>query len=225
MNEVPIAKLMHLLLLVYWLGADVGTFYAARFVANAELTVAARATAARIMLGIDIAPRLCMPLTLATGWWLAIATGALPLPRWTLWAVVAGCAFWLAMVLVLHYGQGKGTASSWTSAVVRIDWAFRCGVVFALAAWLALSWQGSAAPLAPWLMLKLACFALTVLCGLMIRIHLKPFGAAFGVLMRAGPDAAINQVIASSIARCVPYVVAIWVLLVVAAAAGLHLLG
>ena len=161
---------MHLLLLVYWLGADLGTFYASRFVANPALSPAARATAARIMLGIDIAPRLCMPLVLGSGVHLAALVGVL------------------------------------APAMVVPAW----GLALA------------------WLAIKLLGFAATIACGLMIRVHLKPFGPAFARLMsgdgRVDNSADNNTIIAASIGRCVPYVLAIWAVLVLCAAAGLHLL-
>ena len=76
--------------------------------------------------------------------------------------------------------------------------------------------------LAPWLALKLLCYAGTVACGLIIRVYLKPFGPAFARLMQNGPSDADNRVIATSVGKCRPYVMLIWVLLLVSAATGIH---
>jgi hypothetical protein len=216
-----IVKLLHLLLFVYWLGADAGTFYAARFIAKRELTVPARATAAKIMLGIDVTPRICMPLTLATGVHLAWLMGALPVSGWWVAATWLLGLNWLAMVLALH----QGTGSPWAARLTSFDFRFRIVLVVALLALAIGSFAGMGLNMAPWLALKVACYALTIVCGLMIRIHLRPFGPAFGALMKSGATPEIDAAIANSISRCVPYVLAIWVLLVVCAAAGLHLLG
>jgi len=217
-------KLLHILLLVYWLGADVGTYYASRFVADARLSSAARATAAKIMLGVDLLPRVAMPLMLASGVHLAAAMGAL---AWAWPALVwqAGawllCGAWLAMVLAIHHhSAGPG----W---LVRVDFWFRvalaAGLVLAVAG--ALLWQRP--PLLPWLAIKLLAFAATVACGLMIRVKLRPFGPAFAQIMRGGSEAVMtvaNTTLAASIAGCKPFVWAIWALLVLASAAGLHYL-
>jgi hypothetical protein len=206
-------KLFHLLCLVYWLGADLGTFYAARFVARGELTPAARATAAKIMLGIDLAPRVCMPLTLASGVHLAAGIGLVPLAGAGIAAVWAACLAWMGTAVWLHHAPPGARKD----AVARADFGARGLLVLALAAW--------AFTLPGWLMLKLLCFAATVACGMAIRVALKPFGPAFGALMARGATPEGDAVLAGSIARCVPWVIAIWVLLLVAAAAGLHALG
>jgi hypothetical protein len=193
-----VVKLLHLLLFVYWLGADLGTYYAAKFIAKRELTVPARATAAKIMLGIDLTPRVCMPLTLATGVHLAWLIGALPVSGWWVAAAWLLGLNWLAMVLALHHGTG----SAWAARLTLLDFRFRIVLVVALLAIAIGALAGVGMSLAPWLALKVA----------------------FGALMKSGATPEVDAAIANSIARCVPYVWAIWALLVVCAAAGLHLL-
>ena len=210
-------KLLHVLLLVYWLGADLGTYYASRFVADPALPAAARGVAARIMLGVDLAPRVTMPLMLASGVHLAQSGGLLPGGGS---ALVAGtwalCLGWLAVVLAVHHlGAVRG------AALVRFDFGWRLLLIAVLVGGsLGLALPGFVA-------LKLLAFAACVACGLMIRIHLRPFGPAFAKALHEGSDvesrAEANATVARSIARCKPYVLVIWALLVLSAAAGLHL--
>ena len=157
-------KLLHLLCWVYWLGADVGTFYAARFVANGRLTAAQRATAAQIMLGIDLAPRVCMPLTLATGVHLAVLAAGWGLATVTLVAIWAVCLAWLAVALWLHHKLRSARAL----VVARADFIWRGLLAAALTITAAAGLLGSWPALAPWLAFKLLCFALCVVCGLAI---------------------------------------------------------
>jgi hypothetical protein len=211
-------KLMHVLTLVYWLGGDLGTFYSSVFVINPSLTPAQRGTALKIMMGTDLAPRLCMPLTLATGVNLAIGLGYLPLPGIVVAFVWVMCLAWITMVLVVHHAADRAKVER----VIKFDFAFRLLLSVSLGL-VALSGLLHLLPLlAPWLGLKLLCFALTVACGLMIRVYLQPFGPAFARVMQRGPDPADDAIIASSIHRCRPYVIFIWVLLVIAAATGIH---
>lgn len=214
-------KLLHLLLFVYWLGADVGTFYASRFVADSALTPAARATAAKIMLGVDLLPRVTMPMALATGVHLATSLGVMPLGLVALWGVWLLCGAWLAMVLTIHH-HGSSPRGA---ALVRLDFGFRVLLAAALALLAGAALLAGMPAMAPWLAIKLLAFAATVVCGLLIRVKLRPFGAAFAQLMREGSRPEIEATIAGSIARCKPYVIVIWALLVVCAAAGLHLIG
>jgi hypothetical protein len=217
-------KLVHLLVLVYWLGGDLGTFYASRFVADAALGPAQRATAARIMLGVDLAPRICMPLALATGVQLAALQRVLPLGGAGVAAAWLLCGLWLAGVLGVHHlGPVRGAALAKADSVLRVAFVAMLVAVALLPS--LFGWPR----LPPWVAMKLLAFAGTVVCGLMIRRRLRPFGAAFGRLMQGGSDpravADANAVVAASIRRCVPFVLAIWVLLVLCAALGLHLVG
>lgn len=210
-------KLAHLLLLVYWLGGDLGTYYASRFVADSSSTPAARTVAARIMLGVDMAPRLCMPLMLATGIQLAAMQGWLAWPPVTLVACWGVCGAWLLVVVLIHHHgsseRGKRLAS--------VDFAFRVLVLTSLLLWA--GWSVLAGALPGWLAFKLFCFALAVACGLAIREVLRPFGPAFALMASGRGTAEVDHTISRTIARCKPFVWMIWALLVLSAAAGLHL--
>ena len=208
-------KLLHLLCFVYWLGGDLGTFYAAGLVVRPELSPEARVTAARIMAATDLAPRVAMPLTVASGLHLAVASGYLSLPLAAVAAAWGLCAAWLAMVLVLHHRLGL-------ALLVRIDFAWRVTLVAGLLLVALMGYTQAWAQPAPWLALKLAAFAATVFCGLMIRLRVRSFGPAFAQLVRGSTDEAMNREIAQSLGGARPWVVGIWALLLLAAFTGLH---
>ena len=71
---------------------------------------------------------------------------------------------------------------------------------------------------------KTLVFAALMACGVMIRHHLKPFAPAFAALVTEGPSERHNAVLEQSLARCRPYVWAIWLGLLVNAAIGVRLL-
>ncbi len=208
-------KLLHLLCFVYWLGGDLGTFYSAGLVVRRDLSPEARVTAARIMFATDLAPRVAMPVTVASGFHLAVASGFLTLPAVAVVGAWVLCAAWLAMVLWLHHRPG-------TQALVRVDFAWRVALVLALLAVAAMGFTQAWPQPAPWLSLKLAAFAATVFCGLMIRVRVKPFGPAFAQLVRGEANEDVNRDIARSLGRARPWVVGIWALLLLAAFTGLH---
>ena len=58
----------------------------------------------------------------------------------------------------------------------------------------------------------------------MIRHHLKPFAPAFAALVAEGPSERHNDILEQSLARCRPYVWAIWAGLLLNAAIGVRLL-
>ena len=54
----------HIILFVYWLGADLGVYYASKFVVKPELSIDARGMAAKIMEFVDLSPRVAIVLFL-----------------------------------------------------------------------------------------------------------------------------------------------------------------
>jgi hypothetical protein len=216
-TEYNLLLLAHLLLFVYWLGADIGVFHASRYVANPALTLEARATALRIMLWIDQIPRWCLVLILPVGYTLAYRLGLVQTSATVIAVIWIASIAWLAMVLAVHHSQGTGRGET----LRRIDLAFRLVVIFGLSfeAWSALAGNGYLQ--APWLAVKLQIFALLVACGLMTRVVTQPFVVAFGRLMREGSKPELEAQIATGLARARPWVIAIWIGLVVAAYLGL----
>ena len=67
MTALDIAIFLHVLLLVYWLGGDLGTFYSSRYIVKPDLSVEARSTALKIMSFCDVFPRICLVLFLPSG--------------------------------------------------------------------------------------------------------------------------------------------------------------
>ena len=67
---------LHVLCFVYWLGIDLSTFYSAGLVVRRDLSPEARVTAARVMVATDLAPRVAMPVPLASGFHLSLPLAA-----------------------------------------------------------------------------------------------------------------------------------------------------
>ncbi len=170
------------------------------------------------MLGIDQAPRICLVLMLPAGLHLASILGLLPLPGFgiaLLWA--AGLA-WLALVLFLHIGKSARAKMFFG----QLDLGLRIAVIIATAALAFCSLMGIGPLRADWLAWKLLIFAAIVLCGIMVRLQLRPFGPALARLSQE--EEAMDSVLRRSIGRCRPFVFAIWGGLFLNAALGLHLL-
>lgn len=71
-----------------------------------------------------------------------------------------------------------------------------------------------------WLALKVGCYGLAIGCGIGIRLQLKPFGPAFASLMTTGSTPDVERALRQSIERSMPFVIAIWTLVLTAAALG-----
>lgn len=220
MNEYLLLQFAHIIAFVYWLGGDLGTFIASRYVVNDSLGTEARATALKIMLACDQGPKLAMPLILPLGLHMTVITGLMQLPAWGLALVWLLAAIWFTNVLVLYFNEGK----AFTRRLSKADLLFRIAVVIALTV-LALVGLGESSLIAAnWVSWKLLVFAALVSCGIAIRINLKPFVPAFVKLMSEGPSEPVNAAMRDSVARCRPFVWTIWAGLFLNAAIGLHLI-
>ena len=220
MDYYPLLKYVHVIAFVYWLGGDLGTFFASRQVVRRDIGVEARRVALKVMLACDQGPRLAMPATFAIGYQMAASMGFLVSPDWltaTVWIV---CLVWFADVLILYRHEGKPFAAR----LATIDFRFR---LVAMALLIGAAIHGLAG--GAWLIddrmgWKILIFAGLMGCGVMIRWHLRPFGPAFASLVANGPDDAVNDTLERSLGRCRPYVNAIWLGLLVNAAIGMRLL-
>lgn len=209
--------LVHVILFAYWLGGDLGVFYASRFVSNPDLGREARKTAAAIMLAVDMSPRICMVLILPAGLHLAAIRQQLPISDPALAVMWLAALAWLGLVLAVHFVHAQPAAR----ALQRTDFVLRIVVIGATAGPAVWHLVDPDWIRGDWIALKLFLFAVTVACGLAIRIALKPFGPAFASLMEEGSRPATEGAIQRSLTRARPFVIAIWIALVLEAALGI----
>ncbi|XVU21185.1 hypothetical protein ACQPZJ_28395 [Actinoplanes sp. CA-054009] len=201
---------LHIVLMVFWLGGDLGVFYSSRFVIDPALTPAARLTALKIMSGLDLGPKICLILFLPSGLTLialdahgASLPGWLPIPAWI------GALVWLWLMYTDHHQPGKHPL------VRRLDWLIRIAVIAGMAGaglYTLIASRPFGVDTDPrWLGAKVLLYALAIAAGLGIRRTLRPFGAAFGRVMGGAADTATESVLRRSVNGCLPYVWTIWI--------------
>jgi hypothetical protein len=206
---------LHIVLMVFWLGGDLGVFYSSRFVIDPALTPAARLTALKIMSGLDLGPKICLILFLPSGLTLISldphgghVAGLKILPWWLLVPVWIGALVWLWLMYTDHHAPGKHPL------VRRVDWLIRIAVIAGMAGagvYTLIANAPFGVDTNPrWLGAKVLCYSLAIAAGLGIRRTLRPFGAAFGAVMAgsAGPDT--EGTLRRSVDGCLPYVWTIW---------------
>jgi len=213
MSGYLLAKLAHVLCLVYWLGADVGVFYASRYVSNPSLAPAERATALRIQAWVDQFPRYTLVATLPFGLTLALASGRWLAPPWALPAIWVASLAWLALV----WAMLRPAMARHLATLRRVDLTVRIAIIIVLLGYGLQGLAGAGPITEAWVALKAVLFALIIVCGLMIRFSAAPFRPAFARMQAAGSTPELEAVISGALMRTRRYVVLIWALLVVAA--------
>ncbi len=200
-----IARFLHILLFVYWLGGDAGVFYSSKFVVNPRLSKDARMTAAKIFVDLDMIPRYCMALMLTIGGILAELIG-ISHPAWEMVAIILLGPVWVAMVHLVHAKQGTAAGAT----LGRVDIWFRWIVITSIIASVVHSNMNGRLAGLEWFSAKLLLFAFLVFCGLMIRRNLPPFSQGFRTLASTGATPESDRLMIDSLARCQPYVLLIW---------------
>ena len=167
----------HLLLFVFWLGADVGVWLSMWFVRDARLPYATRVTIVRLAFYIDLAPRFSFALMLPVGLELAMGAGLLPdrtAVRGGGWAL--GLA-WCALHLTTLLRKGSPLAAGLRRANVAFEAVMGVGLVGAgLLALGAAQWPA-------WFATKLLLFGAIFLVVLGIDTRFQPFT----MLLASGP--------------------------------------
>lgn len=214
MTNHDLLRFAHIIGLTYWLGADLGQFVLSFTVRKATVPVATRAAMAKVMVALDLGPRICLVLMLPIGLSLAANVAKTPLRGGALAVVWIASLVWLAVVVRLHFAPGK-------HALARTgDLWLRAGIATTLVGLSAVS-LASGEPFAPnWLAAKVGIFGLCVACGLWIRIAIRNFGPALGRLITEGSTPAGEAALEASIRPAYVPVVTIWVLLLAAAGLG-----
>lgn len=204
-------KFAHILLLVYWLGADLGVFILARAARRADLSFDQRVLLLRYAMIIDLLPRICLALTLPVGLHLAVASGFAnpPFAAFVLaWLVAAA---WLWLILAIY--RAEGTPRQARLATINLGGQAVFGAVVIAAGLASLLGYGSLA--IPWLALKLLLFGLIFPCSIMIDVEFRPLGAAFARLAAEGSTPDIEAQISRTVNRTVWWVLAVYALVVV----------
>jgi hypothetical protein len=208
---------LHLLLFVFWLGADIGVFVCAHGTVQPGLTGEQRLRTAGLMSMIELAPRISASLMLTVGGILTEYVG-LEHPSWQMAGIVLLGPVWLTLVLTSYYRAG----TAFGAQAARLDVWMRSLLMVAVPVSVAYAWSTSRLDGAPYVAGKLLIFAALMALGLLMRRALTPFTEGLRTLATgAGDSAALQGAMAQSVARARPYVAAIWIGLAVAAFLGI----
>jgi len=209
--------ILHLVLFAYWLGGDIGVFYSTRIILNRSHSAPQRFMASRIMLWIDLLPRLCLSMMLTVGGILSEYVGVSH-PPWQYAMIVVLGPVWFTALLIMHFKHN----ASFMPTLTKLDLWFRWFLIAAIVA--SVGWSVSTGRLdnAPWLAPKLIVFALMVLCGVMVRLYIPGFIAGVRALSQGSITEEQDDAMRRSIHRVRPWVFAIWAGLIAEAFLGIY---
>lgn len=207
--------LLHVLVLVYWLGGDLGAFYGSGFMTDPKRTLPERLMALKLLNDIDMAPRTALILAFPTGYAAAWTRGWLMVPGWSVLLVAVLGLAWLALAWGVHLKHGPAGAG-----LKRFDIAVRYIVLIALAG------SGIAGLVGDlqvpfFIACKLLVLAACISIGLLVRRQLVPLFPAIVAMKEHGATPETDRQIRAVIAATRPSVMTIWALVLVAALLGI----
>jgi len=208
-------KLLHVLTFVYWVGADLGVFYAARLVVNPQYSPQTRAALLKVLDWIDQIPRHMLLATFPVGAVLAANLEISPITGFWLYAVWVAAIVWMYIVVYLHKHHGQ------PKLLARFDLLMRALLIAALVVTGIMSIAGDGPFLRDWLGWKILFFGCAVACGFGIRMAFTPFGPAFAQLMKEGSSPPVEAAMKKALDNAVPFVIGIWLFAGAAAFVGL----
>lgn len=215
MNAHSVWIYLHILLLVYWLGADLGVLLLARAAKRSELSFAERAFALRMATLIDFTPRICFALMfpvgmqLADGAWARFPASAMALA----WAIAFG---WIALLFALARSEGTPRAAF----LNRSHLALQAVLVLIVGTLGVRSWQGLGPFSSGWLAAKIMLFAMIFAAGIGIDFAFRPIVPAFMRLASEGSKPDIEAAISRAVDGAVRYVLLLYALLLIIAFLG-----
>lgn len=208
---------IHVLLLVYWLGADLGVLLLARAAKRSDLSFAERAFALRMALTIDLTPRLCNAVMFPVGLHVTDSLGLVAVPDWLFsvaWSVALG---WIALLFAM--GKAEGTPRA--TLLGRLNLGLQAALLLVVG-WFGLQAVLGNGPLpGGWFGWKILLFAMIFAMSIAIDVAFRPVGPAFARLASEGSKPDIETTIAGAVDGAIRYVLVLYALLIAIAFLGI----
>ena len=220
MSSYSLWQYFHIILFVYWLGADLGVFLASRYVARADLATAERLRFLELLLKADMGPRTALILMVPVGFTLATQLGLTPFADGLLPAIWVFALLWLVIAWRL-YRMGRDPRAQ---TLAKLDHWIRVTVAAVFVSLGMLSLVQGTPVVARWLALKMLLFAMVVVIGLLLRRIIRDWARGFATLntldVAAAAQADANALIYGAYRRATRLAHGLWLLVALIALLG-----
>lgn len=214
----PTLVFVHLLLFVFWLGADVGVFLLGQhFRKRHRYTLDQRLALLTLLVEVDMVPRTAWALMVPVSLSVVALGGYWAMPAWLLIAAWLIGAFWIWLAWDAH--QHDQTPRAARNRRIE-SWLRIALALFYLGLGLVSLVHG--APLAPtWLATKALLFGVIFAAAIMIDVAFKPVGPQLGLLIKDGSSDATELPLLRTMNRTRIWVWLVYLLLLATAYIGL----
>jgi hypothetical protein len=209
MNSHSIWVYVHILLFVFWLGADMGVFFPTLMARNHRLSFEARSTLIRVAVSIDLFPRVCFALLIPVGLHLARGLGLYPLSDGMLalgWVIGIG---WIGLIFAIIANEDRPVAHALGTAQMFLQ--IILGLIFSsLGVWSLLT----GGPFSEtWFALKILMFGLVFWAAMAIDFCFRPFAEPFAQIGASGSTPELEAVVTRTINRTLSWALVLYLLI------------
>lgn len=205
---------LHILLLVFWVGTDVGVFIAAKWSEKTSLSIETRQTVLQLGMVLDRLPRSALTLIIPSGCQLAATSGWLNLSGTALGVMWLLAGVWLAIL----WRGFLSTDPKVQENSAKINWALN--LVLALVVSGGGVYLLSQGQIPDWLALKILAVGAIFCAGVLLDLLFKPAVDLFIALAETPDDMALNAAYSRALSPVYIAVLAIYVFALTAAALG-----
>lgn len=210
MDSYSLWVFAHVLILVFWLGTDIGVFLAAKLSERSDLSVETRTTVLKLGMVLDRLPRSALTLIFPTGLQLATATGLLSLPGFALpliWVISLG---WLAVL----WAGFLNPETALEKKAMLFNFAMNAIAALVVCAYAVYLFTATDTP--SWLAVKVLATGLVFVTGVALDVLFKPAIEAFMAIAVEGGSPERDQRYSKAIGPVYTAVLAIYALVLVA---------
>ncbi len=207
---------VHIILFVFWLGAELGVFVSTALMRRARMNYEARAALLKVATITHVVPRVCFALILPVGIELTGAINVYPLTPGLQTASWAISAVWLLIIIAHVRAAGFPAAST----LRHLDLFFKAvaGLGFVV---YGLNSLATGAPIdETWFATKLFLVGLVFWTTIAVDLCFRPFFAPFAELERYGPTPEREEAIVRAATHTMMAMVALYLLLAAIAFVG-----
>jgi hypothetical protein len=201
----PVLLYVHILLMVFWVGTDVGVFISALRYIDPKRSLVERAGAMSLGAVADRYPRICFVAILPVGLQIATTLGLIALADVAMVAIWCVSAVWMLTVVRLMMLAGTPATRPWQLLERVLLVTGLLGFAGSGAAGLA-----GLVELPGWLAGKLVCYGAICLFGLCLDHSFVPVVEAFGVIETQGSTPEREALLRGRMIRSLSWVLAIY---------------
>lgn len=217
MDWQPIWIFLHVVMLVYWLGADIGVFYCSFHIRRADYSKETRAAILKVSGFINQFPLAMGIFILPVGFMLADGLGLSPITGW--WLLIP----WVLAVawFLFNLRAARMRGSPLGQRLAKIDIGIRVVLITGLvisAIWTFVAGEPWGAN---WVALKILVFSYVLACGIGIRVTYFNAGPVFGRLLSQGSTPELEAEVKRLTTAVKPWVLTLWAGLLVMALVGI----